>query len=584
MLRLFKYLKPYILQVIILLASTALQVYCTLRLPALMADIINNGIVPNDMNHIWNTGFWMLGLAVLSAVGALVSNLFAARIGANFSKDLRRDIFTKVINFDLADTKNFSTASLITRTTNDINQVQQAITMILSMLVRAPMFCIVALFMAFETAPDMTWIIAVSAGAILLSVFSIMALVVPKFKIFQKLLDKITLLTRENLTGLRVIRAFNKEKYEKKKFEKTNDEMTRTIIFIEKILNLQNPLINIVFNGMTLLCSWVGISLLQKDIAYLGNMAAFAQYVGQVMISFLLLSVLFIMLPRANVSAGRINEVLGTKPKIHWKKQTAGNIERTPSVEFKDVDFAYEKAEEKVLSKISFRAEAGQTTAIVGSTGSGKSTLINLVPRFFEATGGQIFINGLDIKNYSREDLISLIGFVPQRGMLFSGSVKENIAFGAPQASFDDIKNAAKIAQAADFIEKLPKQYDYQIAQGGTNVSGGQKQRLSIARAICKNPSIFVFDDSFSALDMKTDASLRHELAKITKSAVTIIVAQRVSTIKNADQIIVLDQGKVVGKGNHKELLKSCSIYQEIVKSQISEAEYKKELKEARHA
>ncbi|MBR6532527.1 ABC transporter ATP-binding protein [Candidatus Saccharibacteria bacterium] len=584
MLRLFKYLKPYILQVIILLASTALQVYCTLRLPALMADIINDGIVPSDMDFIWRTGLLMLGLAVLSAVGALVSNLFAARIGANFSKDLRRDIFAKVISFDLADAKNFSTASLITRTTNDINQVQQAITMILSMLVRAPMFCIVALFMAFETAPDMTWIIAVSAGAILLSVFTIMALVVPKFKIFQKLLDKITLLTRENLTGLRVIRAFNKEKYEKKKFEKTNDEMTRTIIFIEKILNLQNPLINIVFNGMTLLCSWVGISLLQKDIAYLGNMAAFAQYVGQVMISFLLLSVLFIMLPRANVSAGRINEVLGTKPKIHWKKQTAGNIERTPSVEFKDVDFAYEKAEEKVLSNISFRAEAGQTTAIVGSTGSGKSTLINLVPRFFEATSGQILINGLDIKDYSREDLISLIGFVPQRGMLFSGSVKENIAFGAPRASLDDVKNAAKIAQAADFIEKLPKQYNYQIAQGGTNVSGGQKQRLSIARAICKNPSIFVFDDSFSALDMKTDANLRQALTKITKSAVTIIVAQRVSTIKNADQIIVLDQGKVVGKGNHKELLKSCPIYQEIVKSQISEAEYEKELKEARHA
>ena len=584
MLRLFKYLKPYILQVIILLASTALQVYCTLRLPALMADIINDGIVPSDMDFIWRTGLWMLGLAVLSAVGALISNLFAARIGANFSKDLRRDIFAKVISFDLADAKNFSTASLITRTTNDINQVQQAITMILSMLVRAPMFCIVALFMAFETAPDMTWIIAVSAGAILLSVFTIMALVVPKFKIFQKLLDKITLLTRENLTGLRVIRAFNKEKYEKEKFEKTNNEMTRTIIFIEKILNLQNPLINIVFNGMTLLCSWVGISLLQKDIAYLGNMAAFAQYVGQVMISFLLLSVLFIMLPRANVSAGRINEVLGTKPKIHWKKQTAGNIARTPSVEFKDVDFAYEKAEEKVLSNISFRAEAGQTTAIVGSTGSGKSTLINLVPRFFEATSGQILINGLDIKDYSREDLISLIGFVPQRGMLFSGSVKENIAFGAPRASLDDVKNAAKIAQAADFIEKLPKQYNYQIAQGGTNVSGGQKQRLSIARAICKNPSIFVFDDSFSALDMKTDANLRQALTKITKSAVTIIVAQRVSTIKNADQIIVLDQGKVVGKGNHKELLKSCPIYQEIVKSQISEAEYEKELKEARHA
>ncbi|MBO7664364.1 ABC transporter ATP-binding protein [Candidatus Saccharibacteria bacterium] len=584
MLRLFKYLKPYILQVIILLASTALQVYCTLRLPALMADIINDGIVPSNMDFIWRTGLLMLGLAVLSAVGALVSNLFAARIGANFSKDLRHEIFKKVISLDLADTKNFSTASLITRTTNDINQVQQAITMILSMLIRAPMFCIFALVMAFETAPDMTWIIAVSAGAILILVFTIMALVVPKFKIFQKLLDKITLLTRENLTGLRVIRAFNKEKYEKKKFEKTNNEMTRTILFVEKILNLQNPLINIVFNGTTLLCSWVGISLLEKDIAYLGNMAAFAQYVGQVMISFLLLSMLFIMLPRANVSAGRINEVLGTKPKIHWKKQTAGNIDRVPSIEFKDVDFSYAKAEEKVLSNISFKAEAGQTTAIIGSTGSGKSTLINLIPRFFEATEGQITINGLDIKDYSREDLTKLIGFVPQRGILFSGSIAENIAFGAPHANKDDIKNAAKIAQAADFIEKLPNKYDYQIAQGGTNVSGGQKQRLSIARAICKNPSIFVFDDSFSALDMKTDANLRQALAKITKSAVTIIVAQRISTIKNAEQIIVLDQGKVVGKGNHHSLLKSCPVYQEIVKSQISEAEFKKEMKEAEHA
>ena len=293
---------------------------------------------------------------------------------------------------------------------------------------------------------------------------------------------------------------------------------------------------------------------------------------------------LFIMLPRANVSAGRINEVLGTKPKIHWKKQTAGNIDRVPSIEFKDVDFSYAKAEEKVLSNISFKAEAGQTTAIIGSTGSGKSTLINLIPRFFEATEGQITINGLDIKDYSREDLTKLIGFVPQRGILFSGSIAENIAFGAPHANKDDIKNAAKIAQAADFIEKLPNKYDYQIAQGGTNVSGGQKQRLSIARAICKNPSIFVFDDSFSALDMKTDANLRQALAKITKSAVTIIVAQRISTIKNAEQIIVLDQGKVVGKGNHHSLLKSCPVYQEIVKSQISEAEFKKEMKEAEHA
>lgn len=584
MLRLFRFLKPYILQIIVLLLSTALQVYCTLRLPALMADIINNGIVPGDTDHIWQAGLLMLGLAVLSAVGALVSNFFAAHIGSNFAKDLRRAVFKKVISLDLVDTKTFSTASLITRTTNDINQVQQATIMILSMLVRAPMFCIIALIMAFETAPDMTWIIAVAAGAILLSVFTIMLLVVPKFKIFQKLLDKLTLLTRENLTGLRVIRAFNKEQYEQDKFNKENDRMTKLIIFIEKILNLQNPLINIVFNAMTLLCSWVGISLLQKDIAYLGNMSAFAQYVGQVMISFLLLSILFIMLPRANVSAGRINEVLKTAPKIHWKKNTNGTPSKTPSVEFKNVDFTYEKAEEKVLSNISFRAEVGKTTALIGSTGSGKSTLINLVPRFFEATSGEILINDLNIKDYSREDLMKLIGFVPQRGMLFSGSVKENIAFGASNASMEDIKAAAKIAQADDFIKKLPKDYNYHIAQGGTNVSGGQKQRLSIARAICKKPSILVFDDSFSALDMKTDAKLRQALKPLAKDSATLIVAQRVSTIKDADQIIVLDKGKIVGKGTHHELLKSCEIYQEIVKSQISEAEYKKELEEARHA
>ena len=584
MLKLFRFLKPYWWQVIILLASTALQVWCTLRLPELMADIINQGIVPGNSDEIWRIGIHMLILAVISALGALSSSYFAAWIGTSFSRDLRAELFTKIINFDLVDTKSFSTASLITRTTNDVNQVQQTVTMILSMMLRAPLFCIIALIKAFQTAPDMSWIIAVAIIAILLTVVTIMIPVVPKFKKFQKLFDKITLLTRENLTGLRVIRAFNNEKLEQKKFAKTNNEITRLTIWIDRILELQNPVINIIFNGTTLLCSWVGISLLEKDFSYLGNMSAFAQYVTHVMISFLMLSVLFIMLPRANVSAGRINEVLGNNSKIHWKKKTNGVPNNSPSVKFEHVDFQYADAEEKMLSDISFTANAGEVTAFVGSTGSGKSTLINLVPRFYEATAGKITISGIDITDYAREDLMERIGFVPQRGVLFSGTIKSNIAFGAPTASQKDIEEAARISQSKEFIEKLPEKYNSHIAQGGTNVSGGQKQRLSIARAICKKPDIFVFDDSFSALDMKTDKKLREALKPITKDSVVLIVAQRINTIKDADQIVVLEEGKIAGKGTHLNLLKTCKVYQEIVKSQLSDAEFEAEMKEAKNA
>lgn len=584
MLKLFRFLKPYWWQVIILLASTALQVWCTLRLPELMADIINQGIVPGNSDEIWRIGIHMLILAVISALGALSSSYFAAWIGTSFSRDLRAELFTKIINFDLVDTKSFSTASLITRTTNDVNQVQQTVTMILSMMLRAPLFCIIALIKAFQTAPDMSWIIAVAIIAILLTVVTIMIPVVPKFKKFQKLFDRITLLTRENLTGLRVIRAFNNEKLEQKKFAKTNNEITRLTIWIDRILELQNPVINIIFNGTTLLCSWVGISLLEKDFSYLGNMSAFAQYVTHVMISFLMLSVLFIMLPRANVSAGRINEVLGNNPKIHWKKKTNGVPNNSPSVKFEHVDFQYADAEEKMLSDISFTANAGEVTAFVGSTGSGKSTLINLVPRFYEATAGKIIISGINITDYAREDLMERIGFVPQRGVLFSGTVKSNIAFGAPTASQKDIEEAARISQSKEFIEKLPEKYNSHIAQGGTNVSGGQKQRLSIARAICKKPDIFVFDDSFSALDMKTDKKLREALKPITKDSVVLIVAQRINTIKDADQIVVLEEGKIAGKGTHLNLLKTCKVYQEIVKSQLSDAEFEAEMKEAKNA
>ena len=581
MLKLMRFLKPYWWQVIILLFATGLQVYTTLRLPALMADIINNGIVPGDTDYIWMTGLRMIGLTVISAAGSLISSYFAARVGTSYARDIRRAIFTKILSFNLLDLKEYSTASLLTRTTNDVNQVQMVTIMLLSIMLRSPLFLIISIVMAVQTAPDMSWIIWIGAMAVVGTAIMIMSLVMPKFKLFQNLIDKITLITRENLTGLKVVRAFDNEKIEKKKFVKTNDKLTNLLIFIDKILELQNPLINIIFNGTTLLCSWIGISLLSKDFAYLGNMTAFAQYATFVMMSFLMMSLIFVMLPRANVSAHRINDVLMTKNRIRWLDKTDGMPEKIASVEFKNVDFCYPEASEKVLDNISFKAQAGETTAFIGSTGSGKSTLINLVPRFYEASAGDILVNGLSVKKYDKKDLISRIGFVPQRGMLFAGSVKSNIKFGAPNASDEQMRKAARIAQAENFIEKLPEKYNAHISQGGTNVSGGQKQRLSIARAICKNPEIFIFDDAFSALDMKTDAKLRAALKEVTASAVVLIVAQRVSTIKDADQIVVLNNGKVVGKGKHLELLKSCKIYQEIVKSQYSDKEYAAELKKA---
>ncbi len=579
MFKLFRFLKPYFWQVLVLVFATAVQVYTTLRLPALMASIINDGIVPGNTDFIWMTGLKMIGVTVISAAGSLVSSYFSARVGANFARDIRAAVFSKVINFSLIDAKDFSTASLITRTTNDVTLVQNTTIMILSMMLRAPLFCIIAIIMAIQTAPDMSWIILVGAVAILGSSITILSIVIPKFKIFQDLIDKITLITRENLTGLRVIRAFNNEKLEKKKFTKENDRLTKLLIFIDRILELQNPLINIIFNGTTLLCSWVGISLLSKDFAYLGNMTAFAQYVTHVMMSFLMMSLLFAELPRANVSARRINEVLGKLPKINWLAKTGGLPEKAPSIEFKNVDFSYPGAEEKVLDNISFKAVAGETTAFIGSTGSGKSTLINLVPRFYEVTSGEVLVNGLPVSKYEKEDLMRRIGFVPQRGMLFAGTIKSNIKFGAPNASDAQVRRSARIAQAENFIEKLPKKYDSHVAQGGTNFSGGQKQRLSIARAICKDPDIFIFDDAFSALDMKTDARLRVALLEVTNNAVVLIVAQRVSTIKDADQIVVLNNGKIVGKGRHLELLNSCKVYQEIVKSQLSDKEYAHEQK-----
>ena len=579
MLKLLRYLKPYWWQVLILLLATVGQVYATLQLPAMMAGIINDGIVTGDTDYVWHTGLLMILVAVVSGVCSLVANYFSARVGANFSRDLRAELYQKVMTFGMADTKSYSTASLINRTTNDVARVQETMMMLLSVALLAPLFCVISLVMAIQTAPEMSWIIAVGVVAVVLSAGLILGITMPKFKVFQKLVDRVTLLTRENLTGLKVIRAFNNDRLEREKFDKTNLELTRLTIFVDRIMKLEGPLVNVILNGLTLICTFIGISLLHVDFSYLGNMSAFAQYVTYVMMSFLMLSIVFVMIPRASVCAGRINEVLNTDPRVKWRGETKGVPDKVPSVEFRKVDFSYPGADEKVLDSVSFVARAGETTAFIGSTGSGKSTLINLVPRFYEASGGEILVNGLPIQNYEQDDLMRRIGLVPQRGLLFAGTVGSNIKFGAPNATDEQVKKAAEVAQAAGFIEKLPGKYNAHIAQGGTNVSGGQRQRLSIARAICKNPDIFIFDDSFSALDMKTDTKLRAALEPITADAVTLIVAQRVNTIKNADQIVVLNNGKIVGKGKHKELLAKCKTYKEIVKSQLSDKEFAKEMR-----
>ena len=586
MLKSIKYLKPYFWQCLLIVLGVALQVYTALELPALSSDIMNKGVAESNMSFIFQTGLLMLGVTALGSLGSIVSSYFSAKVSSRVAMDMRKDIFAKVMSLSFADVEKFSTASLITRTTADIWTVQRTLIMSLTMMVRVPFMAIGAIIQAFRTAPNMTWIIAVSVAILFIQAAILISLAIPKFKVYQKILDKINSITRENLTGIKVIRALNKQKYEENKFERSNENLKNTDIYISKVMAFQQPVVNLVFNLSAVLIIFIGVSNLHTDMSYLGRMIAFSQYSAQVLMSFLFLTFLFVMIPRGNVSSKRISEVIETKSQITFKVQMTETPSEVPSVEFKHVTFSYGKKSEAIIEDISFVAKAGQTTAFIGSTGSGKSTLINLVPRFFDATEGEVLINNLNIKEYTENALMDKIGYVPQRGYLFTGTVRSNILYGVENLKKSELdarmRHAAKIAQAEEFVTKLKDQYDAPISQGGTNVSGGQRQRLAIARALAKQPEILIFDDAFSALDMKTDKKLREDLKSEIKDTVVLIVAQRISTIKEAEQIIVLDQGKMVGKGTHLELLKKCKVYQEIAKSQFSEEEFADEMSQAK--
>ena len=586
MLKSIKYLKPYFWQCLLIVLGVALQVYTALELPALSSDIMNKGVAESNMSFIFQTGLLMLGVTALGSLGSIVSSYFSAKVSSRVAMDMRKDIFAKVMSLSFTDVEKFSTASLITRTTADIWTVQRTLIMSLTMMVRVPFMAIGAIIQAFRTAPNMTWIIAVSVAILFIQAAILISLAIPKFKVYQKILDKINSITRENLTGIKVIRALNKQKYEENKFERSNEKLKNTDIYISKVMAFQQPVVNLVFNLSAVLIIFIGVSNLHTDMSYLGRMIAFSQYSAQVLMSFLFLTFLFVMIPRGNVSSKRISEVIETKSQITFKVQMTETPSEVPSVEFKHVTFSYGKKSEAIIEDISFVAKAGQTTAFIGSTGSGKSTLINLVPRFFDATEGEVLINNLNIKEYTENALMDKIGYVPQRGYLFTGTVRSNILYGVENLKKSELdarmRHAAKIAQAEEFVTKLKDQYDAPISQGGTNVSGGQRQRLAIARALAKQPEILIFDDAFSALDMKTDKKLREDLKSEIQNTVALIVAQRISTIKEAEQIIVLDQGKMVGKGTHLELLKKCKVYQEIAKSQFSEEEFTDEMRQAK--
>ena len=583
MFRLLKRLKAAEwLQALVSLVFIVSQVWLDLKLPDYMSEITRLTQTPGSaISDIWLAGGKMLLCALGSVVSAIIVGFFAARIAASFSQRIRSQLFSRVDSFSMEEINRFSTDSLITRSTNDITQVQMLITMGLQMIVKAPIMVIWAVTKIAGKGLEWSLATGVTVLIMMLVISVMMVLVLPKFRKMQTLTDNLTRVTRENLTGLRVVRAYNAEPYQEEKFEVANAELTATQLFTNRGMAVMMPIITTLMSGLTLAIYWIGASLinnagLMDRLTLFSNMVVFSAYAMQVIMSFMMLVMIFVLWPRASVSAKRINEVLETKPSILDGTKTAGEAEKTGEITFRNVSFRYPGAADDVLTDISFTAKRGEIVAFIGSTGSGKSTLINLIPRFFDATEGEVLVDGVNVKDYAQDALHNKIGYVPQKAVTFRGTVKSNIAYGdngKQSATEDEVHTAMQIAQGADFVEQMEGAYEAQIAQGGSNLSGGQKQRLAIARAVARKPEIYIFDDSFSALDYKTDRALRSALRRETAGVTSLIVAQRIGTILDADRIIVLNDGQIVGQGTHKELLKTCDIYQEIAMSQLSEEE-----------
>lgn len=572
MIKILKNLSTYKWIVLVVLGLIFLQSMADLYLPTLMADIIDKGVVVGDKPYIWKIGSFMLIVSALGMGASIAASYFSSKVAMGLGRDLRRKVFTHVEDFSLQDFDKIGTASLITRTTNDITQIQQVVIMLLRMVASAPIMFIGGVIMAVSKDAKLSLVVLATTPILIGTVLMIMNKGIPLFKKVQKRLDHLNLVLRENLTGIRVIRAFNREKLEQERLQKANKDLTDVSIKVNKIIAFMMPIMMLLMNLTVVAVIWFGSIRIDHSGMQIGDLMAFIQYVMQIMFALVMASMMFVMIPRAAVSANRINEVLELEPTFLDQGDKKADKERG-TLEFDHVTFSYPGAEEPVLSDITFKAKAGEVTAIIGGTGAGKSTLVNLIPRFYDVSIGAIRINGVDIRDVSQEEVRSTIGYVPQKAQLFSGTIAENIRFGKENATQAEIEHAAQIAQAADFIEKMENHYETSISQGGSNVSGGQKQRLSIARALVRKPDIYIFDDSFSALDYKTDAKLRAALKDETKESTVIIVAQRVSTVLQADRIIVLDKGVVAGIGTHRELLERNEVYREIVESQLSEEE-----------